>query len=86
MKLKKALQKLSFYLDAKQREQLKEYDSIKDLLKKLKKKRDHLREQIDKAKDASERQQLQKKLDVLTAQRQKGVKLLKTLKEARKSS
>ena len=85
MKLKKALNKLSDYLNAQKREQLEEYDSIKKVLKKLKKKRDHLREQIDKSDDEFERERLQKKLDVLTAQRQKGLQLLKDLKTARDS-
>jgi len=86
MKLKKALNKLSDYLNAQKREQLEEYDSIKEVLKKLKKKRGHLRKKIDDTDDPLEREQLQKKLDVLTAQRQKGLQLLKELKAARRSS
>ena len=86
MKLKKALNNLSFFLSAQQREQLEEYDSIKKVLKRLKQKRDHLRKRLDKSDNPNERKQLQKKLDVLTAQRQKGVKLLKELKAVRASS
>ena len=82
MKLKKALNKLAYYVNAEKRDQLAEYDSIKKVLKKLKKKRDQLREEIDKCDDLAEREQLQKKLDVLTAQRQKGLQLLKGLKTA----
>lgn len=86
MKLKKALNKLSAYLNAQKREQLEEYVSIKKVLKKLKNKRNDLRERIDIANDPNERERLQKKLDVLTAQRQKGLQLLKKLKDAHKLS
>ena len=84
MKLKKALRKLSQYLDADQREQLAQYDSIKKVLKKLKSKRNQLREKIELIEDDEERQQIQNKLDIVNAQRKKGVKLLKELKLIRR--
>ncbi|MEZ5589202.1 MAG: hypothetical protein R3F53_00180 [Gammaproteobacteria bacterium] len=86
MKLKKALAKLSAYLSAKQREQLEERDSIKKVLKKLKTKRDHLRKRLDGIDDKAEHKHLQKKLEVVTAQRQKGLQALKELKSAHKTS
>ncbi|MBL4865477.1 MAG: hypothetical protein JKY67_03775 [Pseudomonadales bacterium] len=84
MKLKKALRKLSQYMDADQREQLAQYDSIKKVLKKLKSKRNQLREKIELIEDDEERQQIQNKLDIVNAQRKKGVKLLKELKLIRR--
>lgn len=81
MKLKKLVRKLSGYLDADRREQLEQYDSIKKVLKKLKKKNDKLREAIETTDDEAEREALQKKLDVIAAQRQKGLQLLRQLKE-----
>ena len=86
MKLKKALAKLSAYLSAKQREQLEERDSIKKVLKALKKKRDHLRERLEHSDNKTEQAHLQKKLEVITAQRQKGLQALKELKSERKAS
>lgn len=86
MKLKKALAKLSAYLSAKQREQLEERDSIKKVLKKLKTKRDHLRKRLDDIDDEAEHARLEKKLEVVTAQRQKGLQALKALKSAHKPS
>ncbi|MBL4795578.1 MAG: hypothetical protein JKY24_08795 [Pseudomonadales bacterium] len=79
MKLKKVLQKLAQYLDAEQRDQLNQYDSIKKVLKKLKTKRNRLMDKIELAETDEERKRLQSKLDVVHAQRRKGVKLLKEL-------
>lgn len=84
MKLKKALEKLSQFLDADQREQLAQYDSIKKVLKKLKEKRNRLKEKIKLADNVEERKKLQSKLDIVNAQRKKGVKLMKELKQIRK--
>jgi hypothetical protein len=86
MKLKKALRKLSGYLDARKRDQLKQYESLNKLLKKLKKKRDHLRKRFAESNNPIEQSALQKKLDVLTAQRQKGVQLLQRLQAERRST
>ena len=83
MKLKKVLNRLSKYLDAERREQLEEYESIKQVLKKLKTKRDNLAEKINFENDDILREKLQGKLDVVNAQRRKGLKLLKELKLAR---
>lgn len=83
MKLRKLLDKLSYCLQTDQREQLKQYKSLKDVLKKLKKKRDVLREELSAVADSDERERIQRKLDVITVQRQKGLALLKELKKPR---
>jgi hypothetical protein len=80
VKLRKLLDKLSYYLQA---HQLKQCKSLKDVLKKLKKKRDVLREELSAVADSDERQRIQRKLDVIAVQRQKGLALLKELKEPR---
>ena len=81
------------YLDADRRQQLAQYDSIKKVLKKLKSKRNQLREKItlidnnqngiQKVASDEERQRLQSKLDIVNAQRKKGVHLMKELKSIR---
>ncbi|MBV1882604.1 MAG: hypothetical protein KUG82_13280 [Pseudomonadales bacterium] len=93
MKLKKALKKMTEYLNSDRRYQLAQYDSIKKVLKKLKSKRNQLREkiafidnnqdEIHKANNSDERQKLQSKLDIVNAQRKKGVRLMKELKSIR---
>jgi len=84
MKATKLLEKLKNYMGAERRAQLAKYDSIKRVLKKLKKKENALKDKLKKEQDESTLKQLKKEMDVLSAQRNKGVKMLKTLKEARK--
>jgi len=84
MKATKLLEKLKRYLGAEQRAQLAKYNSIKRVLKKLKKKENALKDKLKKEQDESTLKQLKKEMDVLSAQRKKGVKMLKELKEARK--
>jgi len=84
MTTKSLLEKLMDYLNADRREQEAKYESIKRILKKLKKKENALKEQIKNEKDEEALKQLQKKMDLLNVQRKKGVKLRKELKEARK--
>ena len=85
MKTKKLLEKLKGHLNAERREQLSKYDSIKKILRKLKKKEIILKEQLNDEDDEEVREQLQKELDVIFAQRQKGVGLKKELKAAREA-
>jgi len=84
MKANKLLEKLKDYLGAERRAQLAKYDSIKRVLKKLKKKENALKDKLKKEHDGKANNQLKKEMDVLSAQRKKGVKMLKELKEARK--
>ncbi|MGF1644340.1 MAG: hypothetical protein ACFCUJ_11890 [Thiotrichales bacterium] len=86
MKRKKLLAKLAGYLSADHHEQFKQRDSLKKLLRNLREKRDELRAEFAAAPDLQTREALQNKLDVLTAQREKGLQLLKSLgDEAEKS-
>ncbi|MGF1547337.1 MAG: hypothetical protein ACFCUG_08425 [Thiotrichales bacterium] len=82
MKRKKLLEKLGEYLSADHREQLKRKESLKKLLHNLREKRDELKAEIAATADTDERERLQAKLDVLAAQREKGLQLLKNLQGA----
>lgn len=83
MKLKKVLDTLRDHLEADRRKQVKEYASLKKILKQLKKKRDSLHKEL-KSADSHHRERIKQKLEIVRAQRQKGIDLLKTIKAARK--
>ena len=84
MKANKLLEKLKDYLGAERRAQFAKYDSIKGVLKKLKKKENVLKNKLKKEHDEKAINQLKKEMDVLSAQRKKGMKMLKELKEAKR--
>lgn len=85
MKTKKLLENLKNHMIAERRDQLAKYDSIKHILKKLKKKENALKEELKEEQDEKARSRLQQEIDVIFAQRKKGVKLRKELKEAKES-
>ncbi|MEW6981781.1 hypothetical protein AAD001_03925 [Colwelliaceae bacterium 6471] len=85
MNIIKLLDKLKNYLDADRREQIAEYDSVKRILKKLKKKEKALKQQLKAEQNEEVINQLQREIDVIFAQREKGINLQKSLKEAKKS-
>jgi len=77
MKTRKLLEKLMGYLDADARQRKKERDDIKAVLKKLKRREKKLKNQLGDEKDEKKHAALQGEIDILHAQRKKGVKLLK---------
>ncbi len=77
MKTRKLLDKLMAYLDGDARKRKKERDEIKAVLKKLKRREKKLRNQLDDVRDDDKRAALQKEIDIVHAQRKKGVRLLK---------
>jgi DNA gyrase/topoisomerase IV subunit A len=82
MKVKKLLKSLSELMDSDRREQIRHYDEMKKVLKKLKKKRDELREELEQADEGS-REKIAQRLEIIVAQRRKGIALIKELKPAR---
>lgn len=81
MKTPKLIKKVRKYLEAGSRKQRKEAKCIKELLKKLKKKERTLQARLEKEKDQKKRRQIRKNLDIIYAQRKKGVAILKELKK-----
>jgi len=77
MKQKKLLEKLKAFFDSDARERNKQKSDIKDILKKLKKKERNLKEKFDAEDDVDKRNRIQQKIDVIYAQRKKGIKLIK---------
>jgi len=85
MNINKLLDELRNYLDSERRDQLAKYDSIKCVLKKLKKKENALKDELMNEHDDDASKQLQREIDVIFAQRKKGVELKKALKKAREN-
>jgi hypothetical protein len=79
MKVRKLLRKLDDFLDAKKRERRAQMDSMRKVLKTLKKKERDLRERLQGESDGATRAKLERKLGVIHAQRKKGVQALREL-------
>ncbi len=79
MKLKKQIRKLQDLLNVEAREKLKHRDDLRALLKKMKKKEKSLTERAESEADQEKRDRLVKEIDMLHAQRKKGVMALKEL-------
>ena len=77
MKQKKLLEKLRIFFDSDARERKKQRSDVKDILKKLKKRERHLKEKLEDEKDKEKRNRIQQKIDVVYAQRKKGIALIK---------
>lgn len=87
MKVKKLLARLSNFLDADNKTQQEEIKSTRKVLKVLKTKEHDLRAKLVNKleQDPEEAESLQLKLDVIYAQRRKGVERIKALKQAAKA-
>lgn len=79
MKRKKLLQAISELLDQKKSKKLKHLDELKTLLAKLEVKKSELKEKIPLEKNKRKRKRLGKELEVIDAQRAKGLKNLQKL-------
>ena len=71
------MKKLSDLLGSDEQERKKRNKELKTVLKKLKAKEKELREKCKSITDAEEREQTEKEIDILHAQRKKGISLLK---------
>ena len=81
MKRKKLLNALARLLDMEGRKQRKHRDELKALLKELKSKKAELEEKMLLEKDERKRKRLGKELEIIKAQREKGIKALQDLIE-----
>lgn len=77
---KKLLQKLQKFFDADQREKEQHSKDIKRILKKLKEKERKLKEKMKAEDDMDKLAELQQELDIIYAQRMKGIKIVKEIK------
>ena len=83
MKFTKILEKLNDILDDDRRAQLQEIESLKVSIKRLKKKQKQYESECNATLDAKKKDKLAEKINVARAQRKKGLKLLKSLREER---
>lgn len=81
MKQKKLLEKLKNFFDADERERQEQKANIKEILRKLKKKERKLKQKLEEEKKEEKRMRIQQDIDVIYAQRNKGINLLKELKQ-----
>ncbi|RLA23388.1 MAG: hypothetical protein DRQ62_06395 [Gammaproteobacteria bacterium] len=76
---KKLLEKLQEFLDADQQEKIKHIQQIKKVLKKLKQKERRVQQKLELCVDTDKRVELQQELDIIYAQRMKGVNIVKQI-------
>ena len=86
MKTQALLDTLKGILNKEHRAQLKKYRSLKKVLKGLSLEKNRLKAESKAATDELEKEDIAVKLKVVRAQRKKGLKLLKELKQTRKKS
>ncbi len=79
MSKKKLLKKLQEFFDADQREKEHRIQQIKKVLKKLKEKEHKIKEKIKHSRDQVFIAELQQELDIIYAQRMKGIKIIKEM-------
>jgi hypothetical protein len=85
MKTKKLLRKVKALLSADQRAQIAKYDSLEKVLKKLRMKEVAMRKKLEQEEDQERRREILRKLDVVEAQRKKGIELEKEIKALRET-
>lgn len=84
MKTKKLFRIINEIIDADSRAQLNEIKALKSALHKLKTKAKALCKEAQSEKDEAKVKALNDKIDIICAQRKKGLKLLKKLKKEQK--
>ncbi len=80
MSKKKLLKILQDFFNADRREQQQRVRQIKKVLKKLKVKEVKLKEKMELCDDVDKMTALQQELDIIYAQRMKGIKIIKGIK------
>jgi len=80
MRVKKLLDKLKDILSAERHAQLEKYSSLKKVLKALRVEKTRLKKELAESSDENERQEIATRLKVISAQRKKGLTVLKELK------
>ena len=84
MKTPDLIRKVQELLDADKKKQRDQIKCLKELLDKLKKKQRALKTKLESERDDKTRKRLRKDLDVIFAQRRKGIATLKTLKKSKR--
>ena len=80
MKAPKLLKIVNRFLSADKEKQYEHTKCFKDILKKLKKKENSLKDKLKKENNDKNRKQIKKELAIVHAQRKKGIEAIKKLK------
>ncbi len=83
MSVKSLLEKLNILLSEEHREQLAKYKSLKKVLRALRREKAALKESLATTEDEAARKDIESRLKIVSAQRKKGLKVLKKLKNER---
>jgi hypothetical protein len=86
MKTKTLLGKLADFMNKDRAAQREELEHIREVLKKLKKKEQKLREKLEASADDEDRREIEGKLEVVHAQRTKGVERVKEIRDSRRGA
>ena len=84
MKIKLLLDKLSGILNDERHAQMEKYKSLKKVLKALRNEKVILEETLARTDDEELQHEIESRLQIISAQRKKGLKVLKELKRERK--
>ena len=83
MRIKQLLDKLSEILDEDRKVQVEKYKSLKKVLKALRNEKTGLEKTLENTENEEIRHQIESRLKIVSAQRKKGLKVLKDLKKER---
>lgn len=83
MSVKSLLEKLNILLSEEHREQLAKYKSLKKVLRALRREKAALKESLATTEDEAARKDIESRLKIVSAQRKKGLNVLKKLKSER---
>lgn len=86
MKTRKLLNKLKDILSDERKAQLARYSSLKKVLKSLRNEKIRLEMKLAEARNEEDRKEIASRLEIISAQRKKGLQLLKELKKQRKNN
>ena len=85
MKFTKLREKLGALMSTQASEDQKQIEALKEILKKAKRKSRELRRKAQSMKEGRKLREIQEKIEIISAQRKKGLELLKVLKEDSKT-
>jgi hypothetical protein len=86
MNVSKLIDKLKDILSEERKAQLAKYSSLKKVLKSLKHEKNRLKDELENTRDEAYQRELESQLEIIRAQRKKGLKVLKKLKKERDKS
>lgn len=84
MKVKSLLAKLGELLSQERHVQAEKHKSLKKILKALKREKNALQESLAETNDSEQQHEIEARLKIVSAQRKKGLTVLKGLKKQRK--